>query len=223
MQTLPAKLAYRSLLKTVTVCHISAKICMCKSSHWSMWSFFHNLKSTTTILTLVSSWEGGFTIMAEFFPSVRQQRGRAIQWLSWLVRAPKNLLVLHPNVLSQPLLRGCHIFTLVTLQFLGSSRIITGNPSWRFLLLLRNEFLSSPDISPESWGACHLLGTLACNCLAPGVQWEGEVRTNWDGEVERLALAGQRLAESHALRGQGRIFISHFEFTSEVRKCWSCS
>ena len=153
-------------------------------------------------LTLVSSCEGGFAILAEFFPCVRQQRGRAIQWPSWLVRAPKNLLVLHPNVLSQPLLRGCHIFTLVTLQFLGSSRIITGNPSWRFLLLLRKELLSPPGISPKSWGAWHLIGTLTCNCLTPGVQREGE--------VEELALAGQHLANFHALGSQGRILFSHF-------------
>ena len=107
------------------------------------------------------------------------------------------ILVFHPNVLSQPLLRGCHIFTLVTLQFLGNSRIFTGNPSSRFLSLLGNELLSPPGISPTSWGTCHLLGSLACHCLAPGVQWEGKVRANWDGKVESsFVVEIQKLART---------------------------
>ena len=102
--------------------------------------------NTYSILTLVSSWEWGFTILAEFFPSVWQQRGRAIQLPFWLVSAPKNLFVLHPNVLSQPLLSGCHIFTLVTLHFLGSTRIITGNP-----YITRSRFLTSHEGFSPSW------------------------------------------------------------------------
>jgi len=46
-------------------------------------------------------------------------------------------LVLLLNVLSQPLFKGCHIFTLVTLDF--SSCLITGDPRWGLLLLSLGE------------------------------------------------------------------------------------
>ena len=88
--------------------------------------------------------------------------------------------------------------------------------------------LSPPGIPLEGGGACLLLGYWAC-CLAPGVQGEGEVRTNGNGEVEDLALAGQCLAKVQALHEQGGAnfgHCSHFGFTSESvksrRECWAC-
>ena len=104
------------------------------------------------------------------------------------------ILVFHPNVLSQPLLRGCHIVTLVTLGF-NSSRV-TGSLRYGLLLFLRKELLSSLGISAESRGAwLLLLDHLVHHCLAPGVQGEGEGRAYGNGEVEDLTLIGQRLAE----------------------------
>ena len=91
------------------------------------------------------------------------------------------------------------------------------------VLLPLHVFLSPLSISPKGGGACLLLGILA-SFLSPGVQGEGEVRTDDQGEVEGLALAGQCLAKIHALGGQGGVNISHcshFDFTSEVRKLWS--
>ena len=59
--------------------------------------------------------------------------------------------------------------------------------------------------------------------MFPGVQGKGEGRVNLEGEAERLALAGQCLAESQALGCQGGLFptysgSSHFHFSSELRK-----
>ena len=135
-------------------------------------------------------------------------------------------LVFHPNVLSQPLLRGCHVITLVTLGF-NSSRV-TGSLRYGLLLFLRKELLSSLGISAESRGAwLLLLDHLVHHCLAPGVQGEGEGGAYGDGEVEDLTLIGQRLAEFQALGEQGcvNIFLaSHFGFTSELTKLhWSWS
>ena len=45
-------------------------------------------------------------------------------------------------MLSEPLFKGCHIFTLITLDFLCSWRVLDGNPVWTFLLLLGKELLS---------------------------------------------------------------------------------
>ena len=121
------------------------------------------------------------------------------------------LLVFHPYVLSQPLFRSCHIFTLVTHVFSSSSRI-TGSPRWRPSLLRKLVLLCPLGISPEGWGACLLLGNLTGNVLAPGVQGEGEGGTNGNGEVEGMALPGQRLAEVQALGEQGWVnfHTSHF-------------
>ena len=100
----------------------------------------------------------------------------------------------HPYVLSQPLFRSCHIFTLVTLGF-NSSRG-TGSRRYRLLPFLRKVELSSLGISAESRGAwLLLLDHLVHHCLAPGVQGEGEGGAYGDGEVEDLTLIGQRLAE----------------------------
>ena len=91
--------------------------------------------------------------------------------------------------------------------------------SWRVLLFLGIELFSSPGISPKRWGTGLLLGPWS---LAPGgVQGEGEGRTNRKGEVEDLALAGQCLAEIHALGDQGGVSFnhcSHFGLTSESVK-----
>ena len=77
------------------------------------------------------------------------------------------------------------------------------------------ELLSSPGISPERRGTGLLLGP---GSLAPGgVQGEGEGRTNRKREVEDLTLAGQCLAEIHALGDQGGVSFnhcSHFGLTS---------
>ena len=85
------------------------------------------------------------------------------------------------------------------------------------MLLLGIELLSSPGISPKRRGTGLFLGQRS---LAPGgVQGEGEGRTNRKGEVKDLALAGQCLAEVHALGGQGGIYFihcSHFVSTSEL-------
>ena len=55
-----------------------------------------------------------------------------------------------------------------------------------------------------------------------GVQREGEGRANGEREGESLVLAGQCLAESHALGGQRRVHSSsHFLVLSELRKCES--
>ena len=90
---------------------------------------------------------------------------------------------------------------------------------WRVLLLLGLELLSSPGISPERRGTGFLLGP---GSLAPGgVQGEGEGRTNRKREVEDLALAGQCLAEVHALGGQSGVYFNHcrqFGLTSELVK-----
>ena len=56
--------------------------------------------------------------------------------------------------------------------------------------------------------------------LAPGgVQGEGEVWTNGKGKVKGLALAGQCMAEVHALGYQEGVHFthcSHFVSTSEL-------
>ena len=81
----------------------------------------------------------------------------------------------------------------------------------------------SPCISSQGRRACLLLQQSHRACfLAPGVQGEGEVLANSDREVEGLTLAGQRLAEFQALREQGSVIFghcSHFDSTSELRKC----
>ena len=129
------------------------------------------------------------------------------------------ILVFHPNVLSQPLLRGCHIVTLVTLGF-NSSRV-TGSRRYRLLLFLRRVLISSLGISAESRGAwLLLLDHLVHHCLAPGVQGEGEGGAYGDGEVEDLTLTCQRLAEFQALGEQGcvNIFLaSHNALELEYR------
>ena len=43
-----------------------------------------------------------------------------------------------------------------------------------------------------------------------GVQGEGEGGANGEGEVERHALAGQRLAEGQALGSQRGVTFAHF-------------
>ena len=68
------------------------------------------------------------------------------------------------------------------------------------------ELFSSPGISPKRRGTGLLLGLWG---LTPGgVQGEGEGRTNRKGEVKDLALAGQCLAEFHALEDQGGVSFS---------------
>ena len=53
-----------------------------------------------------------------------------------------------------------------------------------------------------------------------GVQQEGEGRPDGEEECESIVLAGQGLAESHALGGQRRVHSSsHFLLLSELRKC----
>ena len=86
------------------------------------------------------------------------------------------------------------------------------------ILLLVQIFLSPHGISPKSrrtW----LLGSKALlSCLTPGVQGEGEVGTNREGEVEDLTLVCQCLAEVHALGGKGGVIFTHrthFGSTSE--------
>ena len=46
--------------------------------------------------------------------------------------------------------------------------------------------------------------------IPPGVQGEGEGGANFEGEAEDLPLAGQRLAESHALGCQVGLVFTHF-------------
>ena len=87
------------------------------------------------------------------------------------------------------------------------------------MLFLSFELFSSPGISPKRRGTGLLLGPWG---PAPGgVQGEGEGGTNRKGEVEDLALAGQCLAEIHALGDQGGVnfnHCSHFGLTSESVK-----
>ena len=86
------------------------------------------------------------------------------------------------------------------------------------MLLLGIELLSSPGISPKRRGTGLFLGQRS---LAPGGVQGGESRTNSKEEVEDLALAGQCLAEVHALGGQGGASFthcSHFGLTSELVK-----
>ena len=136
--------------------------------------------------------------------------------------------MLHPLVLPQPLFRDRFEVTLVTWKHIGGNfHFISVVHCWRFVPLLQI-FLSPLSISPKGGGACLLLGILA-SFLSPGVQGEGEVRTDDQGEVEGLALAGQCLAKIHALGGQGGVNIthcSHFDFTSELIKlsgfCKTC-
>ena len=66
-----------------------------------------------------------------------------------------------------------------------------------------------------------LVLTIECYSRPGGVQREGEGRTNIQGEVENLTLAGQCLAEVHALGDQGGVnfnHCSHFGLTSELVK-----
>ena len=42
-----------------------------------------------------------------------------------------------------------------------------------------------------------------------GVQGKQEGGANVEGEGETVSLAGQRLAKGHALRGQGRLLLTH--------------
>ena len=105
------------------------------------------------------------------------------------------------------------------------SIVTTGDPGWRALLLLGIELRSPPGISPKRRGACSLLG-LGFHCLAPGVQGEGELGPNGEGKVEDLALAGQCLAKSHTLGGQGGwVFSTHFlslllNYENRLELCW---
>ena len=122
--------------------------------------------------------------------------------------------MLHPCVLPQPLFRDIGVLTLFT----SKRRDDLVDHSWQSLILLCDEFFSAPGISPLSRGALPLFHR-ALHCLTPGVQGEGEGGTHVEGEMKSLALAGQCLAEVHALGDQGQVDIthcSHFGFTSEV-------
>ena len=100
--------------------------------------------------------------------------------------------------------------------------------NWKLLYHLQwyselKNFASSLQIPPYAWHFSEVLrgwiSSWSLNHLAPGIQGEGEVWTNHNGKVKGLALAGQCLAEVHALGGQGGIYFihcSHFVSTSEL-------
>lgn len=169
------------------------------------------------------------------FHNWRYSKGSWITWWAYLLWCSLTVtltiegrlwwFVLHSLVLPQPLLRGWFVVTLVTGERIRNSFHFFSRVHWWRVLLPLEVFLSPPSIPPQGGGACLLLDPWAC-CLTPGVHGEGEVGTNGNGEVEGLALAGQRLAKIQALRKQGGANFghsSHFGFTSELAKYWSCS
>ena len=80
------------------------------------------------------------------------------------------------------------------------------------VLPLSQEGLLVPDVSPESWRACLLLGlawTVRGQTLIPCLKGEGEGWSDLEGEVEGQALAYQRLAEVQTFDCQGGITFTH--------------
>ena len=74
-------------------------------------------------------------------------------------------------------------------------------------------FLGQKSLSPfgiplEGGRACPLLSHHRC-FSSSGIQGEGEVIANREGELDILALVDERLAEVHALLGQGGAIITH--------------
>ena len=189
--------------------------------------------SPKAALTLVSRGEGIPTVLADVFPSCEKRGTGQRCWEISLT--PKNLrsssshfrlVVLHSHMLSQPLFRGCFVLTLVTFWLFRSSCIIKWDPTWRILLLLVQKFSPAPGVPPERWGACPLLDQRTFHLLAPGVHGEGKGGADGNGDVEGLTLAGQRLAKVQALGEHGgvnNVHTSHFGFTSELMRYWSCS
>ena len=122
------------------------------------------------------------------FPNWRHSKGSWRAWCPSLLRSSLTVgvtwggqlgksMLLHPLVLPQPLFRGCFVVTLVTRKHIWNNfHFINGVHCWRVLFPLQI-FLSPPSISPKGGGACLLLDHWAC-CLSPGVQGEGEVRTD---------------------------------------------
>ena len=145
------------LLWTSFSCSILSRCSMNFLPHWR--------KMTKVFVLLVATYSLTSQSLPNIFPHWSQQcpvekgashyfglgkqRGGAVMRSSWPFKAPKNLdlwiLAFHPNVLSQPLFRGCHMFTLITL--------FDGNLGWTLLLLLGEELLPPPGIPPKSWGA----------------------------------------------------------------------
>ena len=139
-----------------------------------------------------------------------------VTWLlSWAIRCCLNwvhFLVGFANVDLQTIFRIKVAVTLVALEsFLvsGFSRLFRGSIHWRRrMAFLVQKLCPPPGISSQSWWGLPLLwqGSWA---ISPGVQGKLEGGANIDGEAECLTLAGQRLAESHALGGQVRVVYTH--------------
>ena len=91
---------------------------------------------------------------------------------------------------------------------------------------LFQEFFSSSSIPPQGWRACPLLGQSGFDITFPGFQGKAEGGIDLEGEAEALALAGQRLAEGHALWCQGGVHCtwqisSHFSLVLlNHENCW---
>ena len=80
-------------------------------------------------------------------------------------------------------------------------------------------------LSPLGISSLRDLASWFLHFLTPGVQEEGEVGTDGQGEVEGLTLACQCLAKVHPLGDQVGVFfthLTHFGFTSESVKLESC-
>ena len=76
--------------------------------------------------------------------------------------------------------------------------------------LLCKKILSPFRISFEGWWAFSLQDRCGQGCLALlGLQGEGEVGADGDGDLERLAMTCQCLAKVQALSGQGGVSHAH--------------
>ena len=170
-------------------------------------------------ITSVLRWHFLATHMAWYNPDIVLDRGHGQErcWgcfpdsLSWWK------LMWFSCVNLQTGLRFERIITLVTLK----SCTLTGwfLVNWNLLLLMCRFALFLQELCPalripsEGWGAGLLLGWWIQDFLTPGVQSEGEGWANVEGELDNLALAGQCLAECHALCCQGGVIFtnsSHF-------------
>ena len=174
---------------------------------WSQTSL-HGINIDTGLLPAgVQEGGGGETHWA---PGLLPQAVRCCwRWVHFLVR--------FSNMDLQAIFRFEVMITLVTLEYLlvsvfsllfRSSFLFRRIPfRWRYRVLLQ-KFCPSPGISSQGWWTLPLLRSGRWT-ISPGVsgKWEGGANIEW--EAEGLTLAGQRLAESHALGGQVRVVLTH--------------
>ena len=97
---------------------------------------------------------------------------------------------------------------LVSASWLAINEV--GSTWWKGFSFLLQKFCSPPSISSYGRRALPLHSFGGWGQALPGVQGERKGGANGEREGEDLLMAGQRMAEIHALGGQRKIHRSHF-------------